>query len=463
MNLHRQLNQRAVAGTPVRVGLIGAGKFGSMYLAQARLTEGIHIVGVVDLDLARARSALIRAGWPEQQLLKTRTSSQISDAAAAGRVGLIDDAEALIGAELDVLVECTGDPQAATSHALAAIAAGQHVIMVTVEADVLVGPLLARRAELAGVVYSMAYGDQPALVYELVDWARTCGFEVVAAGKGTKYLPEYHYSTPETVFDHYGFSADQVRAGGFNAKMFNSFLDGTKSAIEMAAIANATGLTPQPHGLSFPPVGIDRLAEVLKPKSDGGLLTHNGTVEVVACDNRDGSPVAGDLRWGVYITFKAPTDYVRQCFAEYGVLTDQSGQYAALYRPNHLIGLELGISVASAALRGEPTGTFRDFLADVVACAKRDLAVGERLDGEGGYTVYGRLMPAPDSLSARALPIGLASAAKLVKSVAKDQVLSYDDVELETDNMAAKLRRELAAETEVGTQRPDGNDNRHSR
>ena len=430
----------------MRVGLIGAGKFGTMYLAQARVTKGIQLVGVADLKIERTRDAFAKTGWPEERLIATSTSSQINDAASRGQIAVTEDPEALISAELDVVIECTGNPNAGARHALSAIDAGRHVVMVTVEADALVGPLLARRAEQAGVVYSMAYGDQPALICELVDWARACGFEVVAAGKGTKHLPEYHYSTPDTVFEHFGFTAEQVELGGFNAKMFNSFLDGTKSAVEMTAVANATGLTPQSHGLSFPPVGVDGLAEVLKPESDGGLLSHSGTVEVVSCLNRDATPVPGDLRWGVYITFKAPSDYTKQCFGEYGMYTDQPGQYAALFRPNHLIGLELGISVAAAALRGEPTGVSRQFLGDVVACAKRDLAVGDGLDGEGGYTVFGKLMPSRDSLTGQSLPIGLASAAKVIKPVAKDQTLSYDDVELPQDSLLAKLRQQLEQE-----------------
>jgi predicted homoserine dehydrogenase-like protein len=228
--------------------------------------------------------------------------------------------------------------------------------------------------------------------------------------------------------------------------MLNSFVDGTKSAIEMAAIANATGLSPQPSGLGFPPVGVDHLAEVLKPKEDGGILTHSGTVEVVSCLNRDGSPVVGDLRWGVYVTFKAPMEYVKQCFRDYGVPTDSSGQYAALYRPNHFIGLELAISVASVALRDEPTGSPRAFVGDVTATAKRDLRVGEILEGEGGYAVFGQLMPAQDALSRRTLPIGLASGAKVIRPVAKAQPLSYTDVELDPNRLVVKLRREMEQE-----------------
>ena len=351
MNLYKALIQRADSQGPVRVGLIGAGKFGSMFLAQARRTRGFQVVGLADLTAERARDALVRTGWPEPQVKVAQSAGQINEAAAAGRIAITEDAESLIAADLDVVVECTGAVEAGTRHALAAIEAGRHVVMVTVEADALVGPVLRRRADRAGVVYSLAYGDQPALVCEMVDWARTSGFEVVAAGKGTKYLPQYHYATPETVFEHYGFSAEQIARGDLNAKMFNSFLDGTKSAIEMAAISNATGLIPQQEGLRFPPAGIDDLAEVLKPKSDGGCLTHSGTVEVVSCLNRDGSPVPRDLRWGVYVTVKASTDYVRQCFEQYGLLTDSSGWYAAMYRPSHLVGLELGVSIASVALR----------------------------------------------------------------------------------------------------------------
>jgi predicted homoserine dehydrogenase-like protein len=236
-----------------------------------------------------------------------------------------------------------------------------------VEADCMIGPALAERARRAGVVYSMASGDQPALICELVDWCRTVGFELVAAGKGTKYLPEYHASTPDTVWTHYGFTDEQLASGDFNPKMFNSFLDGTKSAIEMAAVANGTGLRPQDEGLLFPPAGIDDLPSVLRPATDGGSLTRKGTVEIASSLNRDGTEVERDLRWGVYVTFEARTEYAVQCFAEYGVHTDSTGRYASLYRPYHMIGLELGVSIASAVTRGEPTGAPTGFRGDVTS------------------------------------------------------------------------------------------------
>ena len=438
MNLHRLLLERAAAGAPVRVGLIGAGKFGAMFLAQALRTAGIHVMAVADLSIPRARAALERTGWPQERT----AAASFADALSSGRTHVTEDSRALIAADgIEVVVEATGSPAAGIGHALACAREGRHVVMVNVEADALAGPLLARRATEAGVVYSLAYGDQPALICEQVDWARAAGFDVVCAGKGTKYLPDYHFSTPETVWEHLGMREDQV--GDLNPQMFNSFVDGTKSAIEMAAVANATGLEPPPRGLGFPAAGVDDLAQVCRPERDGGALHAKGTVEVVSSLNRDGSEVERDLRWGVYVSVEAASDYVARCFDEYGLATDGSGRYTSLYRPYHLIGLELGISVASAALRGEPTGAPRGFGADVVATAKRDLAPGETLDGEGGYMVYGTLVPAHSSLERGSLPVGLAHGVEVTRPVAAGAMLESADVRLDEREEATGVRAEL--------------------
>jgi predicted homoserine dehydrogenase-like protein len=428
MNLHRLLQQRAETGRPVRVGLIGAGKFGSMFLSQVPMTPGLAIAVIADLDPERARATCRKVGWDASQIARTRF-------VASG-------AEACGDPAVEVIVEATGSPAAGIAHARAAIAAGKHIVMVNVEADVLAGPLLAEEARSRGIVYSMAYGDQPALTCELVDWARACGFEIVAAGKGTKYLPAYHDVTPDGVWGHYGLTPEEARAGGMNPQMFNSFLDGTKSAIEMAAIANATGLAVPEDGLGFPPCGVDDLPHVLRGRDAGGMLRQDGMVEVVSCLERDGRPVFRDLRWGVYVVLKAPNEYTRTCFKEYGLKTDASGWYAAMYKPYHLIGLELGISILSAALRGEPTGQSRAFNGDVVAVAKRALSAGESLDGEGGYTVWGKLVPAARSLSEGAVPIGLAHGIKLVRHVAAGQLVRWSDVAA-VENEAVRVRRDM--------------------
>ncbi len=442
MNLAAKLRQRAEAGRPVRIGLIGAGKFGSMFLSQAPRTPGLHVAGIADLAPSRTREALARIGWPKERY----TAASIGEALRRGGTWITDDAAALIAAEgIEVVIDATGHPPSGIAHALACCAARKHIVMVNVEADTLAGPLLARRAAEAGIVYSMAYGDQPALIAELVDWARTAGFVVTAAGKGTKYLPAYHASTPDTVWGHYGLTADAARLGGMNPQMFNSFLDGTKSAIEMAAVANATGLAPAPDGLGFPACGVDDLPRLLKPRDEGGVLAQRGQVEVVSSLERDGRPVFRDLRWGVYVTFEAPSDYVRRCFAEYGLVTDPGGRHAAMYKPYHLIGLELGFSVASAALRGEATGCATGFRGDAVAVAKRDLKAGETLDGEGGYTVYGKLLPAAASLAQAALPIGLAHGVRLTRAVKAGTSIGWSDVAVDEAALAVKVRREMEA------------------
>jgi len=440
MNLHRMLVAREAEKRPVRVVLVGAGKFGSMYLSQAQRTPGIHVLAVADLAPDRAKASLARVGWAAE-----RHGARTLDEAARTNVTCVtDDAMASIAhPATEVVIEATGHPAAGISHALACCRHGKHIVMVNVEADTLAGPLLARRAQEAGVVYSLAYGEQPALICELVDWARTAGFTVVAAGKGTKYLPAYHASTPKTVWGHYGFTEEMVAKGDFNAQMFNSFLDGTKSGIEMAAVANATGLTPAPEGLAFPPCGVDDLPRILKPRSAGGSLHHAGQVEVISSLERDGRPVFRDLRWGVYVTFSADHEYVRRCFHEYGIVTDPSGEYASMYKPSHLIGLELGISVAAAALRREATGAATGWRGDCVATAKRALRAGEVLDGEGGYTVWGRCMPASDSAARRALPIGLAHKVKLKRDLAEGAAVSWDDVEFDASAEAVKIRREM--------------------
>ncbi len=445
MNLYAKLKRRQDEGNPIRVGLIGSGKFGSMFLAQVRHIPGMHLYGIADLSAARAREALTNTGWNADAAV----TGTFEDALSSGRTCITEDSDALIRASgLDVVIDATGSPAAGIRHALLAAENGRHMVMVNIEADVLAGPYLVKAFDSAGLVYSMAYGDQPALVCEMVDWARTCGFRVVAAGKGTKYLPQYAASTPDTVWGHYGLTAEEAKAGGMNPQMFNSFLDGTKSALEMAAISNASGLLAPRGGLKFPAAGTHDLAEVLKPRNAGGMLDEAGMVECVSSVERDGRHVVGDLRWGVYVTFEAMDDqergaeYVRRCFREYQVITDTSGRYATLFRPSHFIGLELPISVASAALRGEPTGRTDAFVSDVVAVAKTALLPGDTLDGEGGYTVWGRIARAEESLAATALPIGLAHDIKVTRAVSEGQMLTWNDVDV-PESQAVAVRRKM--------------------
>lgn len=426
----------------MRVGVIGAGTFSTAFLRQANRTPGIRIGCVADIYPQKARDACLQCGWPAEALAEGRSPGAVNDLVAAGKVAIVDNADYLLHADLDVVLECTGLTEPGAYHAWTALDTGKHVVMVNVEADALLGYVLKQKADRQGVVYSMAYGDQPAIISEMVDWARVIGLEVVCAGKGTRFQPQYRYSTPETVWEHMGLTPQQVETGNYNAQMYNSFLDTTKSAIEMCAVCNANGLQPPASGLQFPAIGPEALPTVLKPAADGGILERSGTVEVVASENRDGSPIPNNLRWGVYVVFKAGTPLVRRFLDMHDFLRDPSGEYGAYYRPFHMIGFELGISVASAALRGEATGSTLNFIADVAATAKKNLEPGDVLDGEGGYAVFGSLVAAQESVAKRYLPMGLSHGLRVVRPVAKDAIVTYDDVAVDEASFALKLRRQ---------------------
>ena len=442
MNLSAKLLEREAAGRPVTVGLIGAGKFGTMFLSQARLTRGLHVVAVADLDTARAKSQFATAGWPAAQY----AASSLADAYGKRATFITDDTMAMIAdPRIEVIVEATGIPGAGIAHCLKAIETGKHIVMVNVEADAVAGPLLARKAKVAGVVYSLAWGDQPALICEHVDWARAAGFKVICAGKGTRYEPHYHRSNPDNVWDILDKYLNISDRKSINPKMFNSFVDGTKSGIEMTAVCNATGLVPQSDGLHFPPATRFELADICKPKAEGGTLEKEGVTEVTSSVYRDGRDVPHHLALGTYVVIEGETEYARRCFREYAMLPDKSGKYAALYRPIHMIGLELGISVASCALRGEPTGAPTGFRSDVVATAKRALKAGEILDGEGGFCVWGKQTPAEVSLARGLLPLGLAHNVRLKRDIAEGGALAWADVEVDANDVAVKVRREMEA------------------
>lgn len=446
MSLYQGLLQRAAEGRPIRVGLIGAGKFGSMYLSQIPRTPGVHLVGIADVNPVAARANLTRVGWEPSRLAAT----SFAEALKTGQTFITERVEALLACpEIEIVVECTGHPIAAVDHILAAFASGKDVVNVTVEADAFCGPLLATRAKASGRIYSLAYGDQPAMICDLVDWARTCGFPVVAAGRGHKWLPHFAQSTPDTVWDNWGLSPAQAERGGLNPKMFNSFLDGSKPSIESTAVANATGLGVPSNGLQYPPASIEDIPYVTRPIAEGGCLERKGMVEVISSLERDGRSIPYEIRMGVWVTVEGETEYIRNCFEEYKAHTDPSGRYFTLYKRWHLIGLEVGQSVASVALRREPTGCPIAWNADVAATAKRDLREGETLDGEGGYTVWGKLTPATESAEKSFLPLGLAHGIRLVRPVRAGQTLTWADVERVPSN-ALRLREEMVRECAPG-------------
>lgn len=460
MNVYNLLKQREASDRPIKIGIIGAGIYGSMFLSQLRFIPGMQLVGIAELDVAKAKDKCIRAGWSETAISIGKSTDDINEGSRNKKIVLINDSEKLIQADLDIIVEITGITEVGAYNAWYALEAGKHVITVTVEADALLGKSLKQLADSKGLVYSLGYGDEPAVLCEQIEWARTAGFEVICGGKCVPYSPEKHYSTPETVRKEYGLlqglTEEQIAADGYNMQMYNSFNDGSKEAIEMCSVANACDLIPQASGLKHPPIEYDDFPSVLKPKSEGGILDHSGTIEVPSQLKRDGTPLKRCLHFGTYLVFKGRSDFVRHHLSGFSreahrLVTDPSCQYAMIYRPTHIIGLELGISVASVGLLGIPTGSPSSFVADVASVAKKDLKPGDFLDGEGGYAAFGRLVSAEQSLKGGYLPMGLSNNAKVIRAVAKDSIITYDDVVLDENSFLYQLRKKIEKEDQFAS------------
>ena len=413
MFLHTKLENRK---EPIRVAFIGCGKFVSMFLAQYNHLDKIEIDSIVDINIDQAKKNCTNSGLNEEAINKINFSNSLDE---------------ILNRNIEIFIEATGNPIIGTVHATKIIKNKKHLILVNVEADITCGKYLSDLAKDNNVICSMAYGDQPSLILEQIEWARLNGFEVVCAGKGTKYHPTFEYSTPDTVWGHYGLTKKRAeQESGMNPKMFNSFLCGDKSAIEMCAVSNAANLKCPINGLTFPPVGVYDIAKKMIPKNNGGLLDFDGQVEVISSIDLEKKDIANDLRWGVYIVIKAKNDYVKNCFKDYGMVTDSSGNYSAIWRPYHYIGLELAQSIYSIALDNRATGYTKNYNADVASFAKKDLKTGEKLDGEGGFCVKGKLITSEKSKKEMILPLGLTDKAILKKNIKKDEVVKLDDVEL---------------------------------
>ena len=413
MFLHTKLENRK---EPIRIAFIGCGKFVSMFLAQYNHLDKIQIDSIVDLNIDQAKKNCTNSGLDETTISEINFSKSL---------------DKILDRNISIFIEATGNPIVGTVHAVKIIKNKKNVILVNVEADITCGKYLSDIAKENGVICSMAYGDQPSLIIEQIEWARLNGFSVVCAGKGTKYHPTFEYSTPDTVWGHYGLTKERAeKESGMNPKMFNSFLCGDKSAIEMCAVSNAANLKCPDNGLTFPPIGVYDIAKKLIPKQEGGLIDFDGQVEVISSIDLNKNDIPNDLRWGVYIVIKAKNEYVKNCFKDYGMVTDSSGNYSAIWRPYHYIGLELAQSIYSIALDNRATGFTKKYNADVASYAKKDLKIGDKLDGEGGFCARGKLITSQKSKDEKILPLGLTDNAILKKNINKDQVIRLEDVEL---------------------------------
>ena len=423
MFLHTKLENRK---EPIRIAFIGCGKFVSMFLAQYNHLDKIQIDSIVDLNIDRAKKNCINSGIKPSSIDEINFTNSLDD---------------ILDRNIEIYIEATGNPIVGTVHAVKIIKNKKNLILVNVEADITCGKYLSDLAKENNVICSMAYGDQPSLILEQIEWARLNGFSVVCAGKGTKYHPTFEYSTPDTVWDYYGLTKERAEIeSGMNPKMFNSFLCGDKSAIEMCAVSNAANLKCPENGLTFPPIGVYDIAKKMIPKSEGGLIDFEGQVEVISSIDFDQKDIANDLRWGVYIVIKAQNEYVKNCFKDYGMVTDTSGNYSAIWRPYHYIGLELAQSIYSIALDNRATGFTKHYNADVASYAKKDLKKGDKLDGEGGFCARGRLVTSEKSKREKILPLGLTDNAILVRDINKDDIIKLDDVDLDIPEDIVKAR-----------------------
>ena len=423
MFLHTKLENRK---EPIRIAFIGCGKFVSMFLAQYNHLDKIQIDSIVDLNLDRAKKNCINSGIKQSSIDKINFTNSLDN---------------ILDRNIEIFIEATGNPIIGTVHAVKIIKNKKNLILVNVEADITCGKYLSDLAKENNVICSMAYGDQPSLILEQIEWARLNGFSVVCAGKGTKYHHTFEYSTPDTVWSHYGLTKERAEIeSGMNPKMFNSFLCGDKSAIEMCAVSNAADLKCPKNGLTFPPIGVYDIAKKMIPKSEGGLLDFEGQVEVISSIDFEKKDIANDLRWGVYIVIKAQNEYVKNCFKDYGMVTDASGNYSAIWRPYHYIGLELAQSIYSIALDNRATGLTKNYNADVASYAKKDLKKGDKLDGEGGFCARGRLITSEKSKREKILPLGLTDNAILIRDINKDDVIKLSDVDLNLPEDVVKAR-----------------------
>jgi predicted homoserine dehydrogenase-like protein len=442
--LHELLLRREAEGKPIRVGIIGAGKFGASLVVQLSYMKGIRAPVVADLNLDRARQAYTSCGIPEEMIRTVKNVEELNEAIRAGKRVVTEDGLLLARCDLlDVVVEATGNPEAGAYMAYHSLMNKKHLVMVNVEADVTVGPVLKRMADTAGVVYSLVDGDQPGVIMNMVDWARTVGFEIVAAGRGTVFYPEDRAGTPDTVPARMGFSEEKIKRRGLNLKMYNSFRDGSKAQIEMAALANMTGLLPDVRGMHEPSVNVSDIARVLSLEGEGGILHREGVVELANSVAEDGKTLLPlPLRMGVFVVIKTAHPFLQEDLTHFRLYSGGNGKNFLLYRPYHLVSVEAPITILHAALYGQATGApIGRPVVDVIAVAKRDLKRGERLDGGGGYTVNGLIERAEVARAEGLVPLELTDGGRLKQDVARGTPITYPMLDLREDSFLLKLRR----------------------
>jgi predicted homoserine dehydrogenase-like protein len=421
--LYRDLEKRAVEGRPIRCGLLGSGQMGVDIVSQVSRMQGIEVSAVADLQLSRAADAYAIAGVPRDLVVAVSTPAEAMDAIRRGRFAITDDPGLIPQIDaIESVVDATGQPEAGAAIALDCFAHRKHLIMMNVEGDVTIGPILRRRAEKAGVIYTLAAGDEPTALMELYGFARALGLDIVAAGKG-KNNPMNRDAVPEEY-------ADEAQRRGLNPSMLVEFVDGSKTMIEMAAVANATGLVPDVTDMHGPRTSVPELRKVFRLREDGGILHRTGVVDYAV----------GAVAPGVFLIVSTDHPRLRQCL----VLRDMGeGPVYTLFRPFHLCSMEVPLTIATVSLYGRAHMQPRDRLtAEVTAIAKRDLRPGDVLEGIGGSTHRAGCMIYEEARELDALPIGLSKGCRVVAPISKGSLIRAQAVQPVTDSLVYKLRME---------------------
>ena len=442
------LLKRAAAGRPLRVAVVGAGRFGTTVVAQISQAPGMEIVAIADVSRPNLEAAWAAYGRPADAVAYPDSPAEAAASVRSGTATGLLDASVVAGLPIDVVVEATGVPEVSARICRDCIVAGLHVVNVTVECDVAVGPVLARLAREHGVAYSLTDGDQPGATKRLVDWARTLGFEIIAAGRGTRRHPADRDGIPSEAFERYGYDQAMVERRRLNPKMYNSFRDGTKSQIEMTAVANMTGLVPDVPGMHEPAAGIGDLPRLLRLEDDGGILSHEGVVELANCVAPDGSgDVWDDISIGVFAVIRSDHVLTAEDMGFYGLRMADDGRTGVIFTPYHLCGIETPLTVAEAGLFGHAAAApLEQPVADVVAVAKRDLNSGDQLDGSGGSTVSGFIVEWTLAREITLLPLALADGVKVKRSIPMGVPVRYADVAPPRQSLIRDLRREIGDE-----------------
>lgn len=431
--LNSRLQELEEQGMPIRVGIVGAGRMGTGVACQISRMKGMRVVILADIQLENAAAAFRFNGLKAKDIVTTDDLERARLAILEGKVVATREKRLVPKVPIDVIVEATGVPEVGAMVALEGIQNRKHMVMLNVETDVVIGPLLKRMADASDVVYTLTIGDEPGAIAELYDFVVSLGMKVVCAGK-SPFKPIKRQETPQTL-------KKEAERLGLNPKMLCSFRDGSKTDIEMAAVANGTGLVPDIPGMHGPRATISDLPKVFSLKRQGGILGRQGVVDFATSFlNKEGETDRGkSVAPGVFVVFTTDHAQIRK---DLEWLLMGPGPNYCLYRPYHLVGIETPISIARAAIYGEaslaPSG---GLVAEVATVAKKDLKAGEPLDGIGGFTVHGMIYRAEVARQENLLPLGLTYGARLKRAIKKGQPIRYDEVELEERSLLLQLRR----------------------